>query len=324
MTIAGVPDSDERIPAVVPGPREPGPLILLVDDEAINRTTLAALLGPGYETAEAADGLAALEVCRRFQPDLVLLDVEMPGLSGFEVCRLLKADPDTRHVSVVFVTGHSTEEDEERGLGVGAIDFLSKATSAAIVRVRVQNHVALKRQRDSLEVLSLRDALTNVGNRRAYDEVLKREYRRAARAHRSLGLLLIDVDFFKAFNDTQGHLAGDGCLRRIGQVIAENARRAGDFAARCGGEEFAIIATDTEIAGLTFIAERTLWAVRDLAIPHGASRVAKVVTISIGGAVPVPVVGIPAERLVAEADARLYRAKDGGRARAIVESISLE
>src|SRR5579859_4005198 len=205
------------------------------------------------------------------QPDLILLDVVMPGLDGFEVCRRLRAEERTQRIPIVFITGLNALEDERRGLELGAIDFISKPVQAAIVRLRVRNHLELKRYRDFLEDLSLVDGLTGIGNRRRFDEFLLREWRRSRRGRAPLALVLLDVDNFKAFNDHYGHAAGDDCLREVAATIAMLVRRPGDLCARYGGEEFAAILPHTDLTGARTLAERIREAVLALEIPHEGS-----------------------------------------------------
>ena len=299
-----------------PDPRQ---TILIVDDAMTNIMALEELLKDDYEVHYATGSETGLEASKTLQPDLILLDVVMPGIDGFEMCMRLKQDPETRDIPVVFVTARNHIADETRGLEAGAIDFITKPFSPPIVRARVRNHLELARQRKVLSALSFIDGLTGVANRRKFEEVLETEWRRCGRQDQSLGVIMVDVDFFKLFNDNYGHQAGDVCLKRIATAQSENLNRGGDFIARYGGEEFVLLLPDTDIDGVRATAGRLADAVNKLAMPHGKSSVARHVTISLGGTAAAPHPDFTAEELVSFADRLLYRAKQTGRNKAIVE-----
>jgi diguanylate cyclase (GGDEF)-like protein len=289
--------------------------ILIADDSKANVTLLAAVLGEHYRIIVASSGFSAVEVAIERQPDLILLDVVMPGVDGFEVCRRLRAEERTRHIPIVFITGLNAAEDERRGLELGAIDFIAKPIQPAIVRLRVRNHLELKRYRDLLEDLSLVDSLTGIGNRRRFDEFLIREWRRSRRARMPLAVILVDVDHFKPYHDHYGPASGDDCLREVAATIAMLVRRPGDLCARFGGEEFAAILPQTDLAGARILGERIRTAVMALEIPHASSIVAPVVTISVGVAASDAVPVEEPDELLHEADRRLFEAKNSGRNR---------
>lgn len=289
--------------------------ILIADDSQTVIDMMCAVLGEDYEVIVAKGGLATVEMAIERQPDLILLDVLMPDIDGFEACRRLRAEERTQRIPIVFITGLNAVDDERRGLELGAIDFITKPIQAPIVRLRVRNHLELKRYRDFLEDLSLVDGLTGIGNRRRFDEFLNREWRRSRRARTPLALILIDVDYFKAFNDCYGHAAGDDCLREVAATIAMLVRRPGDLCARYGGEEFVAILPQTDLAGARILGERIREAVMALDIPHAGSTVAPQVTISIGVAATDPAAPQEAEALLREADRQLYVAKSAGRNR---------
>ncbi|GGF14545.1 hypothetical protein GCM10011611_20440 [Aliidongia dinghuensis] len=289
---------------------------MIVDDAATNIEILNEVLGVEYDSLFAMDGATALQLAVDEQPDLILLDVVMPGLDGYEVCRRLKADPRTKGVPVIFISGLSEEADEAKGLEIGAIDYIAKPFSPPIVRARVRNHLQLKRYQDMLERLSVLDGLTGISNRRRFDEVLDHEWLRARRQGTPLSLIIIDVDCFKAYNDNYGHAAGDDCLRKVANMLANTARRTMDLVARYGGEEFVVIMPETDAAGGIVIAETLRRSVQALALAHTHSPVTNVVTVSIGGATLVPARHAQGpEELVKLADVRLYEAKNAGRNR---------
>lgn len=296
------------------GNDRPG-VVLVIDDEPINIRVLGESLIGAYEILCATSGEDGLRLAQSEQPDLVLLDVVMPGVDGYEVCRRLKADPATQRIPVIFITGLTLVEDEAKGLEIGAIDYITKPISPPIVRARVKNHLELKRYRDLLENLSMSDGLTGIANRRRFDAYLTQEWHRAIRSGAPLSLLMLDVDHFKLFNDTYGHAAGDDCLRQVACVLDAATHRVTDLAARYGGEEFACILPDTPLEGAITVAEQVLQGVVALMVPHSRSSVATHVTVSIG-VVTMMAGGNRSEAdLVCAADTLLYRAKAEGRNR---------
>ena len=294
---------------------EPRPKILVVDDIPSNVHVLSRILKGEYDIYFATDGEKALDLVQARMPDLVLLDIMMPGMDGFEVCRRIKDDPTTHDIPVIFISAKSEVEDETRGLEVGAIDFITKPISPPIVKARVRNHLLLKRQTDLLRSLSFLDGLTGIANRRRFDDTMAREWRRCARSHLPLSLIILDVDHFKAYNDQYGHQAGDECLRIVAEVLAERARRPSDLVARYGGEEFVCLLPETDGPGATRVAEGFRAAVAERRIPHAQSPVAPYVTISLGVATVIPSVESSPDRLAEMADQLLYRAKRSGRNR---------
>ncbi|WP_395703914.1 diguanylate cyclase domain-containing protein [Aquabacterium sp.] len=299
------------------GPGARRPRVLVVDDQPANVQALYQALQADHQVLVATQGEQALQLCRDKSPDLVLLDIVMPGIDGFEVCRRLKAEPGTHDIPVIFVTGHSDEASETRGLDVGAVDFITKPINVAVVRARVRTHLTLKRQSDLLREMAFVDGLTGLHNRRSFDERLATEWQRALRQQQPLALILADIDQFKAYNDHHGHQAGDETLRRVAQQIGALLARPGDMAARYGGEEFACLLPETDAAGALDVARRIEQAVRALAIPHGHSAAAEVVTLSLGTAALVPRGGDEPAALLAAADRQLYEAKRLGRGRAL-------
>jgi diguanylate cyclase (GGDEF)-like protein len=296
---------------------QPAPAaILIVDDVPTNIQVLAEALRKHYRVKVAANGRDALAIAAAEpQPDMVLLDVMMPEMDGFEVCRRLKADAATRHIPVMFVTAKDDVADEEHGLMLGAVDYITKPFHLPVVRARVRNHLALKLKADLLESLANIDSLTDIANRRRFDERLDAEWRRCQRSGLPLSLVMIDVDHFKAFNDHFGHGAGDICLVTVATTLSANLSRPGDMVARYGGEEFAVILPETEPAGALRIAERMRAALLEQAIPQAPGQNDQYVTCSAGVAGRVPDETTQAGALVAAADEKLYQAKTQGRNR---------
>jgi len=288
--------------------------ILIVDDAPANIQVLANALKGDYRIRVANSGARAIEVARATQPDLILLDVMMPELDGYEVCRRLKDDPSTSHIPVIFVTARNETQDEMRGLDLGAVDYITKPIELPILNARVRTHVNLKLKTDLLEQLALLDGLTCIPNRRRFDQQIQQEWQRARRERNPLALVMIDVDDFKRYNDHYGHGAGDECLRRVARALSETLNRPADLLARYGGEEFALLLPNTDAEGACRIAERCRAAISALQLPHAASSVGPVVSISLGVAAtqaPMP----SARDLVEEADRALYQAKQAGRNR---------
>ena len=298
------------------------PRVLVVDDQPANVQALYRVFAADHQVFMATTGAQALGVCESQQPDLVLLDVEMPGMDGYQVCARLKGEAALRDIPVIFVTAHEDEVAEARALDAGAVDFISKPINPRIVRLRVRTHLILKHQSDLLRQWAFIDGLTVVSNRRLFDDRLAMEWARAVREHSSLSVVLIDVDHFKRYNDHYGHLAGDDCLRRVAAALKAGLRRPADLLARYGGEEFVCLLPDTDAAGALALARQLGQQVRRLGIEHAASDAAPVVTVSLGACTqPGGVVGSSAA-LLREADAQLYAAKSGGRDRVSATSLS--
>lgn len=291
------------------------PKLLVVDDQPINIQVMHQVFGDDYQMFMATSGVQALSLCERQLPDLVLLDVVMPGMDGFEVCRQLKASATTRNIPVIFVTAHTDAAQETQGLNVGAVDFIAKPINPTVVRARVRTHLTLKFQSDLLRKLVFLDGLTGVFNRRYFDQQLALEWARASRSGAPLSLILLDVDHFKLYNDHYGHQAGDECLRMVTQALKSGLRRPADLVARYGGEEFACILPETPFDDAMGLAQELEQKLRALKIPHARSQVDRVVTVSMGLATRIPASLGDASALVGLADQQLYNAKQSGRGR---------
>jgi diguanylate cyclase (GGDEF)-like protein len=289
--------------------------VLIVDDVPTNIQVLAEALRQDYRVKVATNGTDALSIARQTLPDLILLDVMMPDLDGFEVCRQLKSDSLTNGIPVIFVTAKDDLADEEHGLNLGAADYITKPFHLPIVRMRVRNHMRLKQKADLLERLAHIDSLTGIANRRRFDQALDVEHRRCQRTEQPISLLLIDIDYFKHYNDHFGHGMGDRCLANVAEALTNNAGRAADLVARYGGEEFAVILPQTDAEGAMLTAERLREGVLELAIAHAPSAGQPFVTISIGIATTIPTIATPATALIEDADKKLYEAKAAGRNR---------
>ncbi|CAN5198797.1 diguanylate cyclase [soil metagenome] len=306
--------------------------ILIVDDDTNMIQAMAGILTGVAELRFATNGSDALSLARASVPDLMLLDAEMPGLSGFDVCAQFKADPRLADVPIIFVTSHSETSFEIAGFELGAADFIAKPVSPPLLLARVRTQLRVKQLTDQLRRLSTIDPLTGVANRRRFDEALQREWQRARRSGDPIALLMIDVDHFKSFNDRYDHPAGDTCLQAVAQALVQANLRPADLVARYGGEEFVMLLPQTTRGGAERVARRVLSAIENQPIEHAASPTAGHVTVSIGVAcyddASTAWVQNSADSRFAEdepmtaaallraADVALYAAKHAGRAQA--------
>jgi diguanylate cyclase (GGDEF)-like protein len=291
------------------------PKILIADDQPTNIRVLYELFRDQCDVFMATSGAQTIQICRAELPDLILLDVVMDDIDGHEVCRRLKADPLTNAIPIIFVTSLNQEADEVIALGLGAVDFITKPINPVIVGARVRTHLTLKLQGDLLRASALLDGLTGVANRRKFDEDVQTDWRQCLRETAPLSLILIDIDYFKRYNDRYGHQAGDNCLKLVARALFETLRRPYDKVARYGGEEFACLLPKTELAGARAMAEKMQTRVSELNVEHLGSDVDQIVTISLGVASMVPTPSVTPELLLKAADQQLYQAKRMGRAR---------
>ena len=299
---------------------DPAATLLVVDDAPGNIRVLRNLLRDEARILFATSGKDALSTARSAQPDLILLDVMMPDMDGYEVCRALKADPATRAIPIIFVTGLAETTDETTGLEAGAIDYITKPFVPAIVRMRVRNHLALRRATTELQVLNgeLRrlattDALTSVSNRRHFFEQVDEEMQRMRRYRHGAALFMLDLDHFKKLNDTYGHDVGDRALVMAAATVRQTLRNH-DLFGRLGGEEFAGFLPETDYDKAVGVCERLRELIGIIEVPtaRGTARL----SASIG------VVAIDAEQESADsalkrADQAMYAAKQGGRNRVV-------
>lgn len=291
--------------------------ILIVDDNTGMIQLMARMLKGLACLRFATRGDEALQLMREDPPDLVLLDAEMPGLSGYQVCEAMRSDAALTDIPVIFVTGHGETDAEVRGLETGAVDFITKPVNEALLLARVRTQLRVKTMSDELRRMATTDGLTGLLNRRHFDELMRREWQRSVRHGTPLALLMADVDHFKRYNDSYGHPAGDACLQSVAQALASVAKRPADQVGRLGGEEFAVLLPDTDLAGGQQVAEQAVQAVRELTLPHVGSLTAEHVTISVGVAVLglQDVAHLELHSLYNAADRALYQAKANGRNR---------
>ena len=290
------------------------PRVLIVEDVHDSIRLLMAALKNDFETSYVTTGEEALLLINSaLPPDLVLLDVCLPNMGGYDVLKQIKAHKRTENIPVIFITANHNEEDETRGFQYGAVDYITKPFSIPIVLARIRSHIAIKQHHDELEQRSYLDALTGIPNRRRFDETLKRERERALREQLPISLIMIDVDYFKIYNDRFGHFCGDECLRQIAHCLHQSTNRPGDICARYGGEEFAVILHDTPLIGAIVVAERMRLAVEALSVSSKAIEAPVRLTISLGIATAIPTPEISPEVIIGAADKQLYLAKHRGR-----------
>lgn len=286
--------------------------VLIVDDERANIVALTHILSPEYTIYAAKNGQDAIEIANHFLPDVILLDILMPELDGYEVISLLKSSERTQELPVIFITGLGNVEAEEKGLALGASDYISKPFSSAIVKLRVQNQVQIMKHIKMIRSLSLTDLLTGLPNRRSFDDRLHLEWEHARRDKTPLSLFFIDIDMFKIYNDTYGHLQGDVALKAVANVIMQTLNRSIDFVARWGGEEFVVLLPKTDLSGALKTAENIRRNVENTRILCADDKVTQL-TISLGLNTITPVQGCSIRDFVNSADQALYAAKKTGR-----------
>jgi len=317
--------------------------ILIVDDRPENLLTLEQVLeSPALNIVRANSGHEALEKTLDHEFALILLDVQMPVMDGYETATLLRGNKRTRNIPIIFVTAaHKEQSQVFMGYGSGAVDYLFKPLEPDVLKSKVKIFLELYRQRmlleektreldtkvmeletlrheleesnEKLRLLSSLDGLTDIPNRRFFDETMTREWHRGIRHQKTLTMILGDIDHFKTFNDTYGHVFGDDCLKKVAKALEESILRDVDTIARYGGEEFAAILPETDEAGGVLIIKRMLQNIENLAIPHKASPTAENITVSFGLATMVPNPESNPTKLIESADRALYLAKSSGR-----------
>ncbi|MCL2574959.1 MAG: diguanylate cyclase [Defluviitaleaceae bacterium] len=294
--------------------------VLIVDDTPAHLRSLSRILTELYDVVIAKTGEEALEMVTKTDIDLILLDLVLPGISGFEVLAKLKINEETKRIPVIFITSSDSPEDEMQGLALGAADYIRKPFIDIIVKMRIALQMQLIQQMRIIESYGFRDGLTGVNNRRSFDQMIGAEWARAVRNKEPLGMLLLDIDYFKKFNDTYGHLNGDACLKTVAHIMRDSVKRGGDFVFRWGGEEFAILLPNTHICGTVAVAEQIRKNIENAPIKLDSGDV--YVTISIGAGAIIPqneMQKTEFKEFYEYIDKALYKAKANGRNR--VETI---
>jgi diguanylate cyclase (GGDEF)-like protein len=289
--------------------------ILIVDDENTNLKILTYILGNEYTIYTATNGANAVEKAKELNPDLILLDILMPDMDGYEVLSIIKKTEGISKIPIIFISGLDSEKDEEKGLSMDAADYITKPFSAPIVKLRVRNQIQIVNQLNTIEHLSMLDQLTGIPNRRSFDHRLNVEWKQAIREQTTLSLLIMDLDKFKNLNDTYGHQQGDVVLKTVANIFNNCLRRPCDFTARWGGEEFVVLLPNTPLEGAMDVAEQIRSTVEKEKIEFEDGTIVHI-TISIGVTTINPEHKSSINNFISKADKALYMAKEAGRNRA--------
>lgn len=327
--------------------------ILVVDDKPDNLRLLSTMLTEqGYKVRKVISGELALKACQIMPPDLILLDINMPNMNGYIVCEKLKSWRETQDIPVIFISALDDVVDKVEAFSRGGADYITKPFEIQEVLARVKNQLTIRELQKKLQQqnallseevkerqyaeaelqkvnkelyrLATLDGLTQVGNRRCFDEYFNLEWRRLQREKAPLSLILCDVDYFKLYNDNYGHLAGDFCLKQIAQAISNALKRPADLVARYGGEEFAMILPNTTIEGAVHVAKLVQQNIQELRIIHSQSSVSKFVTLSMGVSCIIPQLHLNPNQLIDVTDEALYAAKATGRNRLVTKVLESE
>jgi diguanylate cyclase (GGDEF)-like protein len=290
--------------------------ILIVEDDTISAAVISGAISDFYAVDIVSDGLKAIEYCANKLPDLILMDIEMPSMDGLTACKLLQHQDSTQHIPVIFITGHTELISEDLSWEAGCADFITKPFSIIALRHRINHHLEVKLLTDKLKKMARIDGLTGVQNRHGFDVYLAEQIKLSQRTKRPLGLIMVDVDFFKQFNDSYGHIGGDECLQQLAKTMTKILVRPSDHIARYGGEEFAVLLPDTSFEGVRHVAEKLVQTVRNLKIQHEDSPTG-ILTVSVGGT-SFCSSDLGEKDFIQRADLLLYKAKNSGRNLAVV------
>lgn len=303
--------------------------ILLVEDSPTLRHAMRNyIIEAGHTPVMARSGEEALQLLENTPVDMIIMDVEMPGLNGFETTRLIREWLGGYWIPIIFVTGLNEDENYREGIDAGGDDYLIKPVSFMILKAKIRAMERIAEMRDQLnqlnaelEALSKLDSLTQIYNRRTFNELSEQQWALAQRHQQPISALMIDVDHFKLYNDHYGHPAGDTCLKKISQAIKNCLHRTSDILGRYGGEEFIVLLPETDPQGALVVAQTINQAIRDLGLRHDVSPTDKVVTASIGGATCTRTTCRDIGELIKNADRALYRVKRHGRNHALIEEV---
>ena len=291
--------------------------LLIVDDDKSNLLMLSHILQAEYNIRIASDGVSAVNIAEKYLPDLILMDIIMPDMDGYQVIKTLQDSEKTAHIPVIFITGLNNHDDEKKGLELGAADYISKPFDDMIVKLRVHQQIRIINQLRTIENLSMIDQLTGIPNRRNFDNRLQQEWGRATRESVSLCLLMIDVDHFKNYNDNYGHQHGDKALCLVAEILTKTLKRTSDFAARWGGEEFIVLLPNSVSKGGLDIGEQIRLNIEAAELPCDNGDITKM-TVSIGINAHTPTLSCSLHEFILKADRALYTAKNTGRNRVCI------
>ncbi|GGY69061.1 hypothetical protein GCM10011613_11720 [Cellvibrio zantedeschiae] len=305
--------------------------ILLVEDSATLRYAMRNyIIEAGHTPLIAQSGEEALQMLETTPVDMIIMDVEMPGLNGFETTRLIREWLGGHWIPIIFVTGRNEDESYREGIEAGGDDYLIKPVSAMIIKAKIRAMERITEMRDQLnqlnaelEALSQLDSLTQTYNRRTFNEMAQQQWLLAARQQNPISVLMIDVDHFKLYNDHYGHPAGDSCLKKITQAIRDCLNRPFDLLGRYGGEEFIVLLPETDSLGALRVADLINAEMEKIGLRHEVSPTRQHVTVSIGGASCGQTMSYSLEELIKRADRALYKAKHSGRNRSLVDDIAI-
>jgi len=288
--------------------------ILIIDDSELVIMQLTKFLSEHYILHTAKDGYEGIKKAKSELPDLILLDIVMPEIDGLIIANMLKATPETKAIPIIFMTSINDKDMEKKGLMAGAVDYINKPVDPDIVQLRIKTHILIVNQMRTIEMLSTTDELTQIPNRRLFETRLETEWKRAKRSSAYVSVMVIDIDFFKNYNDTYGHIQGDVAIKTVASVISTMLLRTCDFAARWGGEEFVVLLPETNAEGALCVAERIRTNIQNIEVPllKDLTETTKI-TVSIGINTTIPLETINMTDYIAEADTALYQAKQNGR-----------
>jgi diguanylate cyclase (GGDEF)-like protein len=305
------------------------PKILVIDDDIVVRMKISQALDlEGFKVILAKDGSAGIMAYLEHCPDLVLVDAVMPLVDGFEFCENLKKIESNRLTPILMITSLDDDNSVEKAFAAGANDYITKPVNMVILRQRVKNMVLqsqqlkdrfkiteeLQQDNRNLKMLANLDSLTKLTNRRGFEQ----EWSLMQRVGSPLSVIMCDIDFFKSFNDTYGHPAGDRCLVKVGEALRQAVRRPDDLVARYGGEEFVVVLPNTDALGAMFVAENIRSSVKNLQIVHKTSTVCTSITMSLGVSTTIPTRDRELGGLLESSDRALYTAKSQGRNRVVM------
>lgn len=316
--------------------------ILIVDDIPDNIRLLSKILSDqGYYVRKALNGKMALKAIESTKPDLILLDINMPEMTGYELCEKLKSNVETEKIPIIFVSAIDETLDKVKAFNIGGVDYITKPFQVEEVLARIKHQLVIENQKQELNNLILElkqeiekrkeaekllliankelkrlaiiDDLTKVPNRRRFDQYLEKQWQIMKREKLPLSIILCDIDYFKFYNDTYGHQAGDNCLYQVAQALILCAKRPGDLLARYGGEEFAMILPNTYLKGAVKVGQLMCLAVQNCKIEHQTSQTNRYVTLSVGVSSCIPDETTSIQKLIEKADNALYKSKEKGR-----------